>query len=224
LEAERAIKDLKKDDFDLLIVCITGWIPSHTVIRVISEFKEKPMILWGLAGNSKDGNGRLATTAGQAGTTALRKPMEDIGYKFKYVYDFPDSPSKIDEIIIFAKAATTVAKLKRSKVGQMGFRDMRLYATMFDGVSLKAKTGVEVEFFEMLEIVQKMENVNENEADKIIEKILKEWNFEKEPNIESLKFGVKAYLALKEKIEECGYDAISLIDVDGMKKLLKFPP
>ena len=47
LEAERAIKDLKKDDFDLLMVCITGWIPSHTVIRVISEFKEKPMVLWG---------------------------------------------------------------------------------------------------------------------------------------------------------------------------------
>lgn len=224
LEAERAINDLKKDEFDLLIVCITGWIPSHTVIRVISEFKEKPMVLWGLAGNSKDGNGRLATTAGQAGTTALRKPMEDMGFKFKYVYDFPDSPSKIDEIITFAKAATTVAKLRKSKVGQMGYRDMRLYATMFDGVSLKAKTGVEVEFFEMLEIVQRMENINECEVHKIVEKILKEWMFEKEPNRESLEFGVKAYLAIKEKIEECGYDAISLIDVDGMKKLLKFPP
>ncbi|NMB95520.1 MAG: hypothetical protein GYA02_02760, partial [Clostridiaceae bacterium] len=224
IEAERAIKDLKKDDFDLLIVCITGWIPSHTVIRVISEFKEKPMILWGLAGNSKDGNGRLATTAGQAGTTALRKPMEDMGYKFRYVYDFPDSPSKIDEIVTFARAATTVAKLKRSRVGMMGYRDIKLYGTMFDGVSLKAKTGVEIEFFEMLEIVQKMENISENEVHKIIEKILKEWDFQKEPNLDSLKIGVKAYLAIKEKIEECRYDAISLIDVDGMKKLLKFPP
>ena len=37
IEAERAINDLKKDDFDLLIVCITGWIPSHSVIRVIND-------------------------------------------------------------------------------------------------------------------------------------------------------------------------------------------
>ena len=77
--------------------------------------------------------------------------MEDMGYVFKYVYDFPDSESKIDEIIAFAKAATAVEKLKRSKVGMMGFRDMRLYGTLYDGVT-KAKTGVEVEFFEMLEM------------------------------------------------------------------------
>ncbi|HOJ10394.1 MAG TPA: hypothetical protein PK733_07360 [Clostridiales bacterium] len=241
-EAERAIRDLKGDDFDFLIVCLTGWIPSHTVIRVISEFKEKPMVLWGLAGNSKDGNCsncsnsengsnainasnmRLATTAAQAGTTAIRKPMEDMGYKFKYIYDFPDAQPKIDEIITFAKAATTVAKLKKSKVGMMGYRDMRLYGTMFDGVSLKAKIGIEVEFFEMLEIVQRMKNIDENKVNQLIEKILKEWDFQKEPNPDSLNFGVKAFLALKEKIEEDGYDAISLIDVDGMKKLLNFPP
>ena len=223
-EAQRAIIDLKKDEFDFLIVCLTGWIPSHTVIRVISEFKGKPMILWGLAGNSRNDYGKLSTTAAQAGTTAIRKPMEDMGYNFKYVYDFPDSESKIGEIITFAKAATTVAKLKRSKVGQMGYRDMGLYGTMFDGVSLKSKLGVEVEFFEMLEIVQKMDHITDEEANLIVEKILKEWDFQKEPNKESLQYGAKIYLALKEKIEEAHYDAVSLIDVDGMKKLLNFPP
>ncbi len=223
-EAQRAIIDLKKEEFDFLIVCLTGWIPSHTVIQVISEFKEKPMVLWGLAGNSRNEYGKLSTTAAQAGTTAIRKPMEDMGYKFKYVYDFPDSDSKIDEIISFAKAATTIAKLKTSKVGMMGFRDMRLYGTMFEGVSLKAELGVEVEFFEMLEIVQKMDHITDEEANFIVEKILKEWDFEKEPDKESLHYGAKIYLALKEKIEESHYDAVSLIDVDGMKKLLNFPP
>jgi len=223
-EALRAISDLKKAEFDFLIVCITGWIPSHTVIRVISEFKEKPMILWGLAGNSNNEYKRLSTTAAQAGTTALRKPMEDMGYVFKYVYDFPDSESKIDEIIAFAKAATAVEKLKRNKVGMMGFRDMRLYGTLYDGVSLKAKTGVEVEFFEMLEIVQRMEEVCNDEVNAVVEKVLKEWDFQAEPRRESLELGAKIYLAIKEKIEEAKYDAISLIDVDGMKKLMKFPP
>lgn len=223
-EALRAIRDLKKEEFDFLIVCLTGWIPSHTVIRVISEFKEKPMVLWGLAGNSRNDYGKLSTTASQAGTTAIRKPMEDMGYKFKYVYDFPDSDSKIEEIISFAKAATTISRLKRSKVGQMGFRDMRLYGTMFEGVSLKAKLGVEVEFFEMLEIVQKMDHIKDEEVDLIVEKVLKEWDFQKEPNRESLHYGAKIYLSIKEKIEESHYDAVSLIDVDGMKKLLNFPP
>ena len=36
--------------------------------------------------------------------------------------------------------------------------------------------------------------------------------------------GVKYSLAIGKKIEERGYEAITLIDVDGMKKLLGFPP
>ncbi|MDX1359183.1 MAG: hypothetical protein R3232_10160, partial [Clostridia bacterium] len=68
-DVKRAVADLKKDDFDFLVVCLTGWIPSHAVISVISEFKHKPMILWGLKGEGI--GGRWVTTAAQAGTTAI---------------------------------------------------------------------------------------------------------------------------------------------------------
>lgn len=45
-EADRAIKDLKNKDFDLLVVCVTGWIPTHAVIRVTDKFRHIPMLLW----------------------------------------------------------------------------------------------------------------------------------------------------------------------------------
>lgn len=221
-EVKGAIQRLKDEDFDFLVVCITGWIPSHAVIDVISEFKELPMLLWGLAGSST--GGRLGTTAAQAGTSALRKPMEDMGFKFKYVYDNPDSQSKIDDIVLFACAARAVRMLKRSKVAMMGYRDMRLYGTMFDGVSLKSKIGTEIEFFEMLEIVQRMEKLLEEDVEQVVNKVLSEWEFQSEANPQTLQFGARVYLAIKDKLQEKDYDAISLIDVDGMKKLLKFPP
>ena len=84
-DVSRAIQDLKNHDFDSLIVCIAGWIPAHAVISITEDFKDKPMLLWGLAGESK--NGHVVTPAPQAGTTALRKVFEDLGYKFKYVYN-----------------------------------------------------------------------------------------------------------------------------------------
>ena len=43
------------------------------------------MVLWGLCGWMEDG--RIVTTADQAGTTALRKTFKDLGYKFTYIYD-----------------------------------------------------------------------------------------------------------------------------------------
>ena len=35
-----------------------------------------------------------------------------------------------------------------------GYRDMRLYGTLYDGVSLKGRIGPEIEHFELLEIAQ----------------------------------------------------------------------
>ena len=70
VDVERAIRELSSDSFDVLILCLAGWIPSHAVISITDKFKDKPMILWGLCGDMK--NGRLVTAAPQAGTTALR--------------------------------------------------------------------------------------------------------------------------------------------------------
>ncbi|KPJ58994.1 MAG: hypothetical protein AMJ46_12925 [Latescibacteria bacterium DG_63] len=221
-EALRACRELAREDFDFLVVCIAGWIPSHTVVRVISEFSHKPLLLWGLAGYVEDG--RLVTTADQAGTTAIRKTMEDMGYRFRFVYSCPGSPPKMDRIEAFAKAARAVTLLKSSKVGMMGFRDMNLYATLYDGVSLRGKIGPEVEVFTMLEIVQKMEKLDRIKVRDVVETLKERWTFERRPREETLQKGVELYLAIREKLQERDYQAVSLVDVDGMKKLMNFPP
>ena len=222
IDVNRAIKDLKKDDFDILIICIAGWIPSHAVIAITNEFKSKPMILWGLAGDIE--NGRLVTAAPQAGTTALRKVFDDLGYKFKYIYNIIGKPSPLDKIKSFALAAKAVISMESTKVGMMGFRDMKLYNTLYEGLSLKAKTGTEIEFFEILEMLQLSENIGHKEIQPLLDKIKREWDFEKPANEDFLKKGVSYYLAIKKIAEENKFDAISLKDVDGMKKLLDFPP
>jgi L-fucose isomerase-like protein len=222
LDVKRAITDLGKEDFDLLIVCLAGWIPSHAVISVTNEFKNKPMILWGLAGDLE--NGRLVTAAPQAGTTALRKVFQDLGYRFKYIYNIVGRPSQLDKILNFALAAKAVKSLEYSKVGMMGFRDMKLYNTLYEGLSLKAKIGTEIEFFEMLEMLQLSDKIDDNELLPLLEKIKREWDFEKPADDNFLKQGIRYYLAVKKIAEENGYDSISLKDFDGMKKILGFPP
>lgn len=223
IEETRAIETLSREDFDFLVVCIAGWIPSQTVISVISEFSHKPLVLWGLTGYYEEG--RLITTADQAGTTALRDPMEALGFKFKYVYDTPDAPSNAaDKVLQFGQVARAMSLLKHSRVGMMGYRDMNLYATLIDGVSLRKVVGPEVEVFETLEIVQMMEAQDRVDVAQAINEIKREWTFEQPVEDKSLKKGVQMYLALKEKIAERNYQAVSLVDVYGVKKLLHFPP
>lgn len=222
VDVQRAINDLSARDFDAMVICIAGWIPSHAVISITSAFKEKPMVLWGLCGDML--NGKVVTAAPQAGTTALRKVFEDLGYRFKYIYNVIGQPAPLDQIRSFILAASASKGLESAKVGMMGFRDMKLYNTLYEGLSLKKKIGVEVEFFEMLEMVRESEIASPEEINRMLEKIRLEWNFVKPVDTDFLKKGISYYLGIKKIAEENHYGAISLKDVDGMKKLLEMPP
>jgi L-fucose isomerase-like protein len=221
-DVRRAVEDLAPGDFDVLIACVAGWIPSHAVLSVVDPFRHKPLVLWGLAGWTE--GRRLVTTADQAGTSALRKPLEDMGFRFKYVYEVVGAESRVGRVVSFARAARAAAVLRSSKVGMMGYRDMNLYGTLYDGVSLKATLGVEIEFFEMLEIVQRAEALERASIEEVVEGVKQRWKFVKPAEEATLEKGAAYYLAVRDKVRERGYGAVSLIDVDGMKKLLSFPP
>lgn len=221
-EASRAIDELKQEDFDVLILCLAGWIPSHTVMRIADCFAHKPILLWGLSGRRE--RGRFITTADQAGTTALRKPMQDMGFCFKYLVTLMDSDPDYDAVVCFAKAARAAADLRGARIGMMGYRDMNLYATLHDGVSLRSKIGPEVEVFDSLEMAQAIRKLPTKRVQECVESMRKRWLFKKRPAQETLVKAAELYLAVSAKVAERGYEAISLCDVNGVKKLMHFPP
>jgi len=218
----KAVKALKSEEFDFLVLCIAGWIPTHAVIKVAEHFRHKPMVLWGLAGWVE--GDRLVTTADQAGTSALRKTMADLGYTFKYVYDIVGKKTNSKKVAQYGIAAAAANKLRHSRVGMAGYRDMNLYGTLYDGPSLKRVVGTEIETFEMLDIWQRYEKISEEAKQEVIDQCISKWKFLKEAKKEGLLKAAGYYLAIKDIVKERGYEAISLKDVDGMKRLLGFPP
>jgi L-fucose isomerase-like protein len=218
--ADAAVQKLRGYDMCCLIVCIAGWIPTHAVIRVSDVYRNIPILLWGLCGWKE--NGRIVTTASQAGTSAVRPAFESMGYRFKFVYNVIGNPPPLQKIEAFISACCAAARLRHARVGTMGYRDMLLYGTQFEGNSMRGQIGVEVEPFETLEILQnaeKPEGVQEG-----VDFVKNNWKFEKPCGDDIISSGVKYALAVGKKIKERGYDAVTLIDVDGMKKLLGFPP
>ncbi|MGD9494941.1 MAG: hypothetical protein AB7Y46_01400 [Armatimonadota bacterium] len=221
-DVARARAELAGREFDLLILCLAGWIPSHAVIGVADAFRHKPMVLLGLTGWEE--GGRFVTTADQAGTTALRKPMQDLGYTFTYVPTWRGEPLAVERVVSYARAARAAARLRGARIGSMGYRDMKLYGTLHDGVSLRARIGPEVEIFEMLEVVQAMQRLEPAAVTALAAQVRARWEFVKEPRPETIESTVRLYLALHEKVAERDFQAITLIDVDGVKRLLGFAP
>jgi L-fucose isomerase-like protein len=221
-EADRAIRDLSTGELDLLILCVAGWIPTWAVIRVVERWKHKPVLLWGLSGwKEKD---RFVTTADQAGTTALRKPLADMGFTFKYIVTYRGREPDYEAVVCFGEAARAASLLRTSRIGMAGYRDMRLYGTMYDGVSLKSRIGPEIEHFDLLEVANLMQEVDAAEAEALASKLRARWVFTREPRPDTVERSVRLFLAFKAKIVERGYQAFSFADVDGVKKLMKFAP
>ena len=220
--ADAALAKLEGRSLSCLIVCVAGWVPTHAVIRVTDPLRHVPMLLWGLCGWYE--NGRLITTADQAGTSAIRPAFEALGYTFKFVYSIVEKPAPIEKIAAFVAACRARTALRGARIGTMGYRDMLLYGTQFEGNSMRGQIGVEVEPFEMLEMVQNLEKLDAQKVREGVEFVKNNWVFKRPCDDSVIEKGVRYALAVGMKIEERGYEAVSLIDVDGMKKLLGFPP
>ena len=220
--ADAAYAKLAGLDLDCLIVCVAGWIPTHAVIRVTDHFRHIPMLLWGLCGWKE--NGRIITTAEQAGTTAIRPAFEALEYNFKYVYNVIGKEWPMGKIEAFVSACRARKNLRSAKVGTMGYRDMLLYGTQFEGNSMRGKMGVEVEPYEMLEMVRAIDTLDQDAIAEGVAYVKNNWVFKKECEDATIEKGVKYALAIAKKIQERGWEAVTLIDVDGMKKLEGFPP
>ena len=220
--ADAAVAKLQGLNMSCLVVCVAGWVPTHAVIRVTDHFRHIPVLLWGLCGWKE--NGRIITTAEQAGTTALRPALEALGYTFKYVYNVIGKPYPVKKLDAFLAACCARHALRSARVGTMGYRDMLLYGTQFEGNSMRGKIGVEVEPYEMLEMVQTLETLDAAQIAEGVAFVKENWVFKKECDDSVIENGVKYALAIAKKIKERGWEAITLIDVDGMKKLMGFPP
>jgi L-fucose isomerase-like protein len=205
LDEARALADLQRADFDLLVVCLAGWIPSHSVVDVVSPYAHKPMVLWGLTGQYQQ-DGRLVTTADQAGTTALRDVFDALGFRFKYVYDTPDAPyAAAPKVARFAAAARAAALLRGARIGMMGYRDMKLHATLADAISLRRVIGAEIEVFETLEVMQRMAAQDATETAWVADAVIADWKSDRPLSRALLEPSVRLYLAVMERVRERHY-------------------
>jgi L-arabinose isomerase len=136
------------------------------------------MILWGLCGWKE--NGRIITTAEQAGTTALRPAFEALDYTFKYVYNTIGKPWPMEKITAYIAACCAKKNLRSARVGTMGYRDMLLYGTQYEGNSMRGQIGVDVEPYEMLEMVRAIDTLDAEKIAEGIRFVKENWVFKKE--------------------------------------------
>ena len=214
-QEEKAIRELRAAPWDFLIVNVINWIDPRAATRLLYEFRDEPIVLYSKGGTT-EGDTLISPAAG-AGSTALRFPMERWGIKFKYLFNGPDQPMDVAGILKFGRAAQVMKKLRTTRVGILGFNDMGLYTTGFNVTSLRGKTGVEVESFDMLQLERQMQALDDRQVEAEAARLTAGWEYPLEkPNPEVILRAIRMYLATVEICKQKNFSAVSYKVVEGV--------
>jgi L-fucose isomerase len=215
LEPERAIRELKATEWDFLFVNIINWIDVRGVLRVLLEFRDRPLILYSFGGFT-EGDTLICPAAG-AGCAALRFPLERMGFRFKYLFNAPDSPMDIPGILAFARAARCAKLLRTARLGMIGFNDMGLLTTDFSVVKLRDRIGPEVESVDLLQVERRMQALDAVAVAKETTRVTANWEYPiAKPSPEAVEKVIRLYMATVELCREKGFSAFSYKCVDGV--------
>ncbi len=213
-EVDRAIRELAASEWDFLIANVINWIEVRAATRVLLAFRDRPVVLYSNGGFT-EGDTLISPAAG-AGSTALRFPLERWHFKFKYLYNAPDSPMDLEAIESFGRAARAAKALRKSRLGMIGFNDMGLYTTDFSTVRLRDIIGPEVESLDLLQLTNTANALSESTVKAETERVTKDWEYPLgKPADEVIERAVRLYLATMEICQEKRFDAFSYKCVDG---------
>jgi len=214
-EPDRAIRELCSGDWDFLFANVMNWVEVRGVMRVLLEFRDRPILLYSLGGYTEGGT--LICPAAGAGCTALRFPMERMGFRFKYLFNPPDTPMDLQGILAFARAARAARLLRKTRLGMIGFNDMGLLTTDFSTVRLRDRIGAEIESVDLLQVDRRMRALEATAVAEETRRVTAAWEYPVDrPQAESVEKAIRLYMATVELCQEKGFSGFSYKCVDGV--------
>ena len=221
-DADAAISDLRGEEIDLIVANLVSWVEAPNVIAVLQEFRDKPVLLWSHT-MFKRGD-ELLTLGPLPGAGVIRESLEEMGFRFWFVWGMPWEEEVMSRIRFYARVAHALKRLKRSRIGLLGYSSMGMYTATFDHVSLRSLIGPEIDHLDQYMITYLFERISDEEAGKVVEKMRKELDIGEGVSEDYLVKAAKMYLALKRIAEERRWDALTVKCQYELSRYFGFAP
>lgn len=195
-----ACQECIQKDVDLVLLLFCTWVPEEVPNTIAMELFHYPMLLWAIPEPSE-----LISPCGLISATSN---FIRLGKKFSYVIGSPTNQQTMETILAIAKAVAVVKKLKRCRIGVVGYVCPGMIDVTFNEVDVRA-LGPELVHLDLLELLAKFEKIRENEVSVEINRLkgaVKNITAQENDIVNS----VKLYLALREIVREHNLDAIGV--------------
>ena len=140
--AGAAARALLKSDPEGVILFIATWLECSTALAAIREFEHLPFALWAIPMFDRDG--QRESTGSFVAACALKGALRRMEYRFKTIIGLPECDDAVQRAVAFSRAAHATERLKRFRLGLVGYSAMSIYPGTFDHVLLRRHIGPEV--------------------------------------------------------------------------------
>jgi L-fucose/D-arabinose isomerase len=198
-EMIRQGEELRRKGIHVLVVCVGTWTYSSTTVMAAIK-ADVPVIVW--AASSIE-------TFGIVGGAIARGALDEVGIKNYLVYgDFGDKKT-IDQLSILVNGIAGATKLRGMVYGDGGSRCMGMYTARIDPSEWMSRFGIDVDGFEQVDVIERSKKYSDQEAKKFLIWMKEEFGGV-EAKEEVMIAQIKLYFALREVIEQKGYDFIAV--------------
>lgn len=148
-------QEMVGERLDGVIVWLGTWIECATAVAAIREFEHLPFAVWGF--NMFERDGVRESTGSFVAACVLKGALERMGYPFRTILGLPDDETALRQAVAFARAAHAIQRLKRTRLGLVGYAAMSMYPGTFDHVLLRRMIGPEVVHLDTYTLVRQAE-------------------------------------------------------------------
>ncbi len=199
---------LSAKDLDGVILFLGSWIECSAAMALVREVEHLPLLLWGVPMFAHEGT--LCSTGSYVSYAMFKGSMKRAGYRFAEVMGLPEDPEACGKIENFACAAQAKKRLKRKKIGLIGYSSMNIYPGTFDHLFLRTKIGPEVEQIDAYTVIEAAERFAESELREGARRIGDAGNICEDVQADMLMKTAGIYLALRALCAENRWHAFNI--------------
>jgi L-fucose isomerase len=189
--------ELRGRGIDVLVLYVPDWsYSSNAVVGALNA--GVPVIVWSDA--HADQNGIV-------GAAIIRGGLDAVGVKTKLVRGLPEDPATRKKLGVLCRGIAAATRLRNTKLGIGGGRSMGMYTAHVDPSELMKRFGVEIDFWEQVDLLQRARAYPEGEVKEMLAWLAEEFGGI-EAKGEVMDAQVRMYLALRDLVKEKEYDAV----------------
>jgi len=213
---------LASQRLDGVVIFLASWLECPSFMSVYREVEHLPVCVQGFPMCMYQG--KQESTGSYVSYTMIKGTLDRLGRSWHGILAPVDSPEAKTDVANFCAAAVAASKLKRSRVGLVGYTSMSIYTGTFDHVFLRAKIGPEVEHIDNYTLINMAEDASEDDKRQVVEEYMQRASIHCEVSEAFLLKSAGLYLSMERLLEEKGLSAINLKCQYELSKEYKMVP